>query len=96
MEKRSLYISNGVFLGFFFWGGLFCFVLFCFKAAPKAYGSSQATSPVGAVVASLQQCQIQAKSVAGFLTHYSTAGTPILFLKTVYTNINYITAMLAP
>ena len=48
-------------VGFF----LFCFVLFCFclfRAAPVAYGSSQARGQIGAIAASLHHSHSNARS----------------------------------
>ena len=73
-SKKIYYIIvRGLFFFFFF--GLFAFS----RAAPAAYGGSQARGLIGAIAASLrpQQLQIQAASAtsiaaccnAGFLSH---------------------------
>ena len=51
----SLYIDSFVFV-------LFCFLPFCpFRAAPAAYGGSQARGLIGAVAASLRQSHSNAR-----------------------------------
>ena len=43
-------------------GGDFCFLLFFFRAAPVAYGGSQARGLIGAVAASLHHSQGNTRS----------------------------------
>ena len=53
---------------FFFFKLLFCL----FRAAPEAYGSSQARGQIGATTACLQKLRIRAESVTYIIAHGNT------------------------
>ena len=76
-------MCNTVFVFYLFYFLFFYFSFFClFRAKPAAYGGYQPRGLIGAVAASLQQCQIQAASAtyitahgnAGFLAHWERPG----------------------